>query len=76
MEEIEGIAIEVMKNLKNLSIVTGILVDKGRLLLGEAPRHTEHIKGDTLGDAASVIESLPSGPVIEADTASGDRPCK
>lgn len=76
MEEIEDIAIEDVKDLKALAIVTGILMDKGRLLLGEVPTQTEHIEGDTLTDAASVIASLPSGPVIEAGTMSGDRPIK
>ncbi len=76
IEEIEDITIEDMKDLKALSIVAGILVDKGHLLLGEASSRTEHIEGDTLGDAASVLASLPSGHVIEADTVSSDRPSK
>ena len=62
MEEIADIAIEDMKDLKALSIVTGILVDKERLLLGEASAQAEHIEGNILGDVASVIESLPSEP--------------
>ena len=76
IEEIEDIAIEDVKDLKALAIVTGILVNKGRMVLGEAPEQTEHIKGDSLSDAASVIASLPSGPVIEAGIVSGDRPGK